>query len=176
MRGGELLGLGHVGRRGLAPDEVRVRRVGEPARDRRVDPVADAEEALGRSLARAELAVELVDVARQERRGERVRAGDDQRRDVEHVGGEPGGDERPDELARRHEHLAAEVAALLLGGELVLEVDGRGAGLDVRLHDLERVQRAAEPGLGVGDDRREPVGVARRPRRARSGRRAAARC
>ena len=79
------------------------------------------------------------------------------RRHVEHVGGEPRGDERADELARRHEHLAAEVAALLLGGELILEVDGRGAGLDVRLHDLERVERAAEARLGVGDDRREPV-------------------
>ena len=120
-------------------------------------PVADAEEALGRALAGAELAVDLVDVARQERGRERVGAGDDQRRHVEHVGREPRRDERADELARRDEHLAAEVAALLLGRELVLEVDGRGARLDVRLHDLERVQRAAEAGLGVGDDRREPV-------------------
>ena len=36
-------------------------------------------------------------------------------------------------------------------------MDGRGTRLDVRLHDLERVQRPAEAGLGVGDDRREPV-------------------
>ena len=49
------------------------------------------------------------------------------------------------------------MAALLLGGELVLEVHARGAGLDHRLHQLERVQRAAEAGLGVGDDRDEPV-------------------
>ena len=120
-------------------------------------PGRDAEEALGRPLAGDELAVALVDVAREQRRGERVRAGDEHRRDVEHVGREARGDERADELARRHEHLAAEVAALLLRRELILEVDAGGAGLDERLHQLERVQRAAEAGLGVGHDRREPV-------------------
>ena len=73
-----------------------------------------------------------------------------------------------------HEHLAAHVAALLLGGELVLEVDAGGAGLDHRLHQLEGVERAAEAGLGVGHDRREPVRAALALRRARSGRRAAA--
>ena len=100
-----------------------------------------------------------IDVARQQRGAERVGARDEHRRHVEDVGREPRGDQRPDELARRDEHLAAEVAALLLGGELVLEVDAGGAGLDHRLHQLERVQRAAEAGLGVGDDRREPVGL-----------------
>ncbi len=150
-------GLVEVGRRGLAPEEVGVRRVRERAGDRRLDSRRDAEEALGRALAGDELAVALVDVAREQRRRERVGARDEDRRDVEDVGGEPRGDERADELARRHEHLAAEVAALLLRRELVLEVDARGAGLDERLHQLERVQRAAEAGLGVGDDRREPV-------------------
>ena len=120
-------------------------------------PGCDAEEALGRALAGQELAVALVDVAREQRRGERVGARDEDGRHVEHVGGEPRGDERPDELARRDEHLAAEVAALLLRRELVLEVDAGGARLDERLHQLERVQRPAEAGLGVGDDRREPV-------------------
>ena len=80
-----------------------------------------------------------------------------ERRHAHHVGREPRGDERADELRRRHEHLAAHVAALLLGGELVLEVHARGARLDHRLHQLERVERAAEAGLGVGHDRREPV-------------------
>ena len=59
--------------------------------------------------------------------------------------------------AGRDQHLAAQVAALLLGRELVLEVHAGGAGLDHGLHQLERVERAAEAGLGVGDDRREPV-------------------
>ena len=135
-RGGELLGLRHVGRRRLAPDQVGVGGVGEAARDRGVDAVADAEEALRRALAGAELAVDLVDVARQERGRERVGARDDQRRHVGDVGREPRRDERADVLGGRHEHLAAEVAALLLGRELVLEVDRRRAGLDERLHDL----------------------------------------
>ena len=156
---GELRGLVEIGRRGLAPEHVRVRRVRERARDRRLDARRDAEEALRRALAGRELAVALVDVAREQRRGERVGARDEHGRDVEDVGGEPRGDERADELARRDEHLAAEVAALLLRGELILEVDAGGAGLDERLHELERVQRPAEAGLGVGDDRREPVGA-----------------
>ena len=57
------------------------------------------------------------------------------------------------------EHLSAQVAALLLGGELVLEVHARGPCLDERLHQLEGVQRAAEAGLGVREHGREPVGA-----------------
>ena len=76
------------------------------------------------------------------------------------VGGEARGDERADELARGNEHLAAHVAALLLAGELVLEVNAGGARLDHRLHQLEGVERAAEAGLGVRHDRREPVALA----------------
>src|SRR5215208_1112793 len=73
--------------------------------------------------------------------------------------GEPSSDEGADELARRDEHLPAEVTALLLRGELVLEVDAGRTRLDVRLHQLERAEGAAEAGLGVGDDRRQPVGA-----------------
>ncbi len=51
------------------------------------------------------------------------------------------------------------MAALLLGGELILEVDARRARLDHRLHQLEAVQRPAEARLGVGDDGGEPIGV-----------------
>ena len=153
----ELAGLTEVGRRGLEPQHVGVRRVGERAGDGGVEPFADAEEALGGPLTGDERGIPLVDVAREQRRGERVGAGDEHGRDVEDVGGQPSGDERADELARRHEHLAAEVAALLLRGELVLEVHGRRAGLDHRLHQLERVQRAAEAGLGVGEHGDEPA-------------------
>ena len=138
-RGREPLCFGQVGGRRLAPDEVGIRRVGESSRDRRLDSVTDAEEPLGRSLTRAELAIELVDVACEERGREGVGARHDQRRDVENVGGEAGSDECPDELARRHQHFTAEMTALLLGGQLVLEMDGGRAGLDVSLHDLERI-------------------------------------
>ena len=120
---------------------------------------------LGRPLAGQELAVALVDVARQERGGERVGAGDEDRRHTEHVRREPGRDERPDEVARRDEHLAPEVPALLLRRELVLEVHAGRARLDHRLHQLEGVERAAEAGLCIGDDRRDPVRCRSAPRR-----------
>jgi hypothetical protein len=127
------------------------------ARDRRLDTRLETEEALGRPLAGDELAVALVDIAREQRRRERVGARDEDGRHVEHVRREPGRHERADELTRRHEHLSAQVAALLLGRELVLEVDARGTRLDERLHELERVERPAEARLRVRDDRREPV-------------------
>ena len=155
-RGGELLRLGHVGGRGLAPDQVGVGGVGETAGDRGVDAVADAEEAFRRALAGAELAVDLVDVARQQRGGESVGARHDQRRHVADVRGEPRRDERADVLGGGNEHLAAEVAALLLRRQLVLEVHRRRTGLDERLHDLVGVERC----------RRNPP--RRRPRSARA--------
>ena len=156
---GELLRLVEVGRRRLAPEDVRERRVGEGARDRRRDPLLDAEEALGRPLARDERLVALVDVARQQRRRQGVGAGDEHGRDAGHVRGEAGGRERAQELARRDEHLAAEVAALLLRRELVLVVHAGGACLDHLGHQLEGVEGAAEAGLGVGDDRQPVVDV-----------------
>ena len=88
---------------------------------------------------------------------QRIGPGDQDGGHVHHVGGQPGGIESPQELRRRDEHLASHVAALLLAGKLVLEVHARRAGLDHRLHDLERVERAAEAGLGVGDDGGEVV-------------------
>ena len=60
-------------------------------------------------------------------------------------------------MARGDEHLAAEVAALLFAGELVLEVDARSTGLDHALHELEGVEGSPEARLGVGDDGQEPV-------------------
>src|SRR3546814_5187380 len=49
------------------------------------------------------------------------------------------------------------MAALLFRGELILIMDPRGARGDIGLHDLETVERPAEAGLGIGDDRREPI-------------------
>ncbi|MPM98820.1 hypothetical protein SDC9_146010 [bioreactor metagenome] len=60
-------------------------------------------------------------------------------------------------LLGRHQDLAAQVAALLLRGQLVLPVDAGGTRGDHRLHQLVRVEGAAEAGLGVGDDRDQPV-------------------
>jgi hypothetical protein len=68
-----------------------------------------------------------------------------------------------DGFARRHQHLAAHVAALLDGGELVFEVHAGGAGFDHGLHQFEGVQHAAEAGFGVGDDRGEVVDIVALP-------------
>ena len=97
------------------------------------------------------------------------------RRHAHHVGGQARGDELVDRFARRHQHLAAHVAALLHRGELVLEVHAGGAGLDHRLHQLEGVQHAAEAGFGIGHDRREVVDVVLAFGTTGSGRRAAKR-
>jgi len=112
-----------------------------------------------RALAGEERPVVVVDVRRDEVGRLGVGAREEDGRHAHDVGGEPRGDQFLDRLARRDEHLAAHVAALLDRGQLVLEVDARGARLDHRLHQLEGVQHAAETGLGVGDDRREVVDV-----------------
>jgi hypothetical protein len=51
------------------------------------------------------------------------------------------------------------VSAFFGRRELVLEVDARGARLDHRLHELERIQSAAEAGFGVGNHGRHPVEI-----------------
>ena len=173
----ELARLAQVGRRGLEPDQVGVRRVGE----RRARSPTRARPRMRKkpSGVRSPVqngAVALVDVARQQRGRQRIGARDEERRHVEHVGREPRRGERADELAGRDEHLAAEVAALLLGRELVLEVHARGAGLDHRLHQLEGVQRRRRS-RPPRRRRSAPASAGRgRPRPSRSGRRAAARC
>ena len=52
------------------------------------------------------------------------------------------------------------MSALLLRGELVLEVHARRAGLDHIPHQLEGVDGAAEPRFGVGQDGRVPIDIA----------------
>src|SRR5699024_9396990 len=49
------------------------------------------------------------------------------------------------------------VAALLLGGELILPVGAGGTGVDHGLLQLVDVEGATETGLTVSDDRNEPV-------------------
>ena len=158
---------------GLPPQQVGIRRVGQAARDRVVVAAAglDAEEALRRAVAGDERTVALIDVAGQQLR--RLRVGAAQQHGVHalDIGRQPRRVQRADVLRDRHQHLAAQMAALLFGRELVLEMHARRAGLDHRLHQLVGVQRAAEAGFRVGDDRRHPVGaVAAALASARSGR------
>ena len=95
-----------------------------------------------------------------------------------HIGREAGGGERADVLLGRDQHLATHVAALLLRRQLVLPVHPGGTRFDHRLHQLERVERSAEAGLGVGDDRAPSSRGSgrRRSRTTRSGQRGATRC
>ena len=123
-----------------------------------------------RRIARTQVA--LVDVAGDQRRRMRVGAGDEQRRTPQTSAASRAALSVRMNALRRHENLAAEMAALLFRGELILEVDAGGARLDHRLHQLEGVERAAEAGFGVGDDRREPVGRGVALELWRSGRRA----
>ena len=104
-----------------------------------------------------EFLVALVDVGGDQGGCLGVGAGDDHRRGAGDVGRQAGGVQGPDVLLGGDEHLAAEVAALLLGRELVFPVHARGAGLDHGFHEFVGVQRAAEAGFGVGDDRDQPV-------------------
>ncbi len=116
-------------------------------------------EALGRALAGDELAVALVDVGGDQLGALGIGARHHDRGHAAHVGSEPRGVKVALMRRRRDQNLAAEVSALLLGCQLVLEVHAGRAGVDERLHDLEGVERPAEAGLRVGNDRREPVAL-----------------
>ena len=154
---GELLRELQVRGAGLHPDQVGEGRVGLGAGDAGLQTVLDVVEALRGALAGDERLVALVDVGGDQGGGLGVGAGDDDGRDVGDVGREPGRGEGADVLLGRDEHLAAEVAALLLGGQLVLPVRTADTGGDHRLLQLVDVQGAAEAGLAVGDDRNQPV-------------------
>ena len=154
---GEALGFLQVRLGGLAPDQVGVRRVGESARDGRVESAVDAVEAFHRALAGEEDAVVGIDVGGQQMRAVGVGARQHQRGNAQHVGRETSCHELLHRFLRRHQHLAAEVAALLGGGQLIFEVHAGRARFDHGLHQLEGVERAAESGFGVGDERNEPA-------------------
>src|SRR5205823_9380366 len=154
---GELLRFGKIGRRRLAPEQIGIRSVGHGARDRAIELTTETEKAFRRTTTAAKLAVACVDVTREQLRAVSVRASDEDGRYVEDVGGESSSDEGANELSCGNEDFSAEVAALLLRRKLVLEVDARSASLDHCLHQLEGVERSAEPGLCVRDHRCNPV-------------------
>ena len=143
----------------LAPDEVGVRRVRQPAGNRLIEPFLNVIKSFRRPLAGEERAVVIVDIARKQPRRVRVRSRDNDRIDAHDVGREAGGDQVAYGLLRRKQHLAAQMAAFFLGRQLILEVDGGGTRFDHRLHQLEHVQRPPEARLRVGDDRQEEVDV-----------------
>lgn len=114
-------------------------------------------EAFGRPFAGQEFTVALIHLGRDQPRAFGIRTGADDRRHARHVGRQPRRIQIADMRLGGDQHLAAQMAALLFRGELILEMHTRRARRDIGLHDLEAVEGATEPGLGIGDDRREPV-------------------
>ena len=154
--------------------QIGVRRVGDAASDCRWQAAANLEESFVRALAGAEFLVARVNVARDQSCAVRVGARHHQRGHAHHVRREPRRDEFLNRFRRRHQHFAAEMAALFRGRQLILEMNARRARLDHALHQLERVQIAAESGFGVRHHGREPVRVVFSFGVMRSDRRAAA--
>ena len=150
-----------VGVRGFPPDEVGVFGKGEAAGDAMIETRAFAQpvEAFGGALTGDELPVALIDVRGDQLGAFGVGPGDQHRRGAANVGGEARRVEIANGGLGRDQHLAAQMAALFLGCELILEVDACGTRLDIGLHDLEAVERAAKTRFGVGDDRNEPVAL-----------------
>src|SRR5699024_3605111 len=155
---GEVAGHLQVRGGGLHPEQVGVRGVGQTTGDTGVDAVTEAVEAFGRTLTGDVGLVALVDVVGDQGRGLRIGACDDQGRDVGHVRGQTCGVQRLDVLAGGVEDLATQVPTLLHGGQLVLPVHPGGTGTDHALHQLVGAENTTETGLGVGDDRGQPVG------------------
>ena len=156
-RVGELLGLVQVRRAGLAPDEVAVRGVGDGPGDRGAHTGLCLVEALSGAAAGEERLVAVVHVAGDEVGRKGVGTCEHDCRNTENVGSQTGSGQGADVLLGRDEHLSTHVAALLLGGQLVLEVHAGGAGPQHLLHELVDVQGATESRFGVGHDRDHPV-------------------
>src|SRR5579884_4449722 len=97
----EFAGFIEVRFRRLAPNQVRVRRIRESPRDRRVDATANAIEAFSSALARAERTVARIDVACEQLRGVRIGTRDNDGRNVEHVGRQARRNQTPHRLLRR---------------------------------------------------------------------------
>ena len=146
-----------VRRASFHPDQICVRRVRQAPRDHRVDSAAYPEEAFRSAFAGAEGHISFIDVAGQQIGSERIGTRDDDARNAADVRSQPSRVERTNVLACRNEDLAAEMPALLLGGELILPVHARGTGGDHAFHEFEGIQRSAEAGLSVSNDGDKPV-------------------
>src|SRR5699024_6930797 len=154
---GELLSQFEVRGAGLHPDEVSVRSVCLRTSDAWLDAVLDVVEALSGAAAGQERLVAVIDVGGQQGCSLGVGTCDDQGRGVSNVSCQASGVQGTNVLPGRDQDLAAQVATLLLGSELVLPVGASGASLDHGLLQLVDVQSATEAGLTVSDDRDEPV-------------------
>ncbi len=156
---GEFLRFLEVRRRRLPPQQIGIFRECDAALDAMGEPRAglEAEETFRGALAGNELAIAIVHISGDQLGALRVGARQHEGRRAADVGCQTRRDQVTLMRRGRDQHLAAHVAALLLGRELVLEVNAGSTCLDVGLHDLERVQRATKACFRVGDDWHEPV-------------------
>src|SRR5436190_14699501 len=111
---------------------------GEAASDTVIEPGAllQAKEAFLCPFSGQELPVALVDIAGYQLRAFGIGAGDKDGRNTADVCRKPRRVEVADCRLGRNEHLAAEVPALLLRSQLVLEMHARDTRLDIAFHDL----------------------------------------
>ncbi len=117
-------------------------------------------EAFRRALAGDEGTVALVDIAGQQLRAVGIGAADHQGRYTADISSQASGAQIANVGSSRDQYLAAHMAAFLFGCELILEMHPADAGFDITLHDLEGIERAAEAGLGIGDNWCEPIDIA----------------
>ncbi len=152
------LGLAKIRLRRLAPDEVGIGREGDRPGNARLQAVFHPVEAFRRApgVVVDERPVALVDVGGQELGRFRVGAADHQGRHAAHIRRQPRRRQVANMRLSWDQHLAAEMAAFLFRRQLVLEMDAGGAGLDKGLHQFKRIERPAEAGFRIGDDRRIP--------------------
>ena len=62
-----------------------------------------------------------------------------------------------DRRPRRDQHFAAHVSAFFFARELILEMHACRARFDHRFDQFENIERSAEAGFRIGDDRAEPI-------------------
>ena len=146
---------------GLAPQQIRVRRVRQAAGYRLLQAWPGFEEAFDRTLTGQVGCVVRIDIGRHQVSRLGIGAGQKHRRHAAHVGGQARCHQLRHGFSCRDQDFATHMAALLHRRQLIFEVDARGTSFDHRLHQLERIEHAAEPRLGIRYDRREVIDIAR---------------
>ncbi len=118
------------------------------------------EESFRGPLSRDEGVVALIKIGRDQAGGVGIGACQQDCRHTQHISSKACRAQFCDRFLGRHKHLAAHMAAFLRRRELVFEVHTRSARADHAFHQFECVEIAAEPGLGVRHDWRQPVDTA----------------
>lgn len=93
-----------------------------------------------------------IDGGRDQRRGLRVGAGDNDEFCAHHVRLGPTGHKAVDVFLYRYHHLAGHVTTLFSARRLILNVNAGGARLDEHPNELQRCRKATVARIGIGDD------------------------